>query len=95
MGREDEIRLIAYQMWQEADCCHGRDVDHWLKAEMIWEARQKEQTAAAAAAKYARTGAVDRPDASARELTPAKPARSKGSKGKKTGSQRPGGHTSN
>ena len=37
MAREDEIRVIAYGIWQEEGCCDGRDVDHWLRAEVIWE----------------------------------------------------------
>ena len=37
MAREDEIRLIAYNIWQEEGCCDGQDVDHWLRAEVIWE----------------------------------------------------------
>ena len=37
MGREDEIKDIAFAIWQEEGCCDGRDVDHWLRAEAIWE----------------------------------------------------------
>lgn len=36
MDREDGIRIIAYQIWEEEGCCHGRHVEHWLKAETIW-----------------------------------------------------------
>jgi hypothetical protein len=35
MGREDEIRLIAYRIWEEG-CPNGRDCEHWYKAEVIW-----------------------------------------------------------
>lgn len=41
MEREEEIRLIAYRIWEEEGCYHGRDVEHWLKAEAIWEEKQK------------------------------------------------------
>jgi prophage tail gpP-like protein len=41
MSREEEIRLIAYCIWEEEDCCHGHDVEHWLKAELIWETQNK------------------------------------------------------
>jgi hypothetical protein len=41
MEREDEIRIIAYQIWEEEDCCHGKHVEHWLKAETIWQERNK------------------------------------------------------
>ena len=37
MAREDEVRLIAYRIWQEEGCVEGRDCDHWFKAEAIWE----------------------------------------------------------
>jgi len=43
MGREDEIRVIAYRIWEEEDCCDGRDCEHWLKAEVIWEKKQKNE----------------------------------------------------
>ena len=43
MGREDEIRIIAYRIWEEESCCHGRDAEHWLKAEVIWEEKQRDK----------------------------------------------------
>ena len=39
MGREDEIKLIAYQIWESEGCCHGYDIEHWLEAEIIWKER--------------------------------------------------------
>ena len=44
MGRKDEIQLIAYHIWEEEGCCHGRDCEHWLKAEAIWETKQKDKS---------------------------------------------------
>jgi hypothetical protein len=41
MGREDEIRLIAYSIWEEEGCLDGRDCEHWVRAEAIWEDNQK------------------------------------------------------
>ena len=41
MGREDEIRIIAYRIWEEEGCCDGHDCEHWLKAEMVWEGKQE------------------------------------------------------
>ena len=41
MGREDEIRVIAYHIWEEEGYCDGHDCEHWLKAEVIWEQKQK------------------------------------------------------
>jgi hypothetical protein len=46
MGREDEIRLIAYRIWEEEGCINGHDCDHWFQAEMIWEQQQKQETVA-------------------------------------------------
>ncbi len=43
MGREDKIRLIAYSIWEQESCCDGRDVEHWLRAEAIWEEKQKQE----------------------------------------------------
>ena len=43
MPREDEIRVIAYNIWQEEGCVHGKDCEHWLRAEVIWEEKQKKQ----------------------------------------------------
>jgi hypothetical protein len=41
MVREDEIRLIAYQIWEEESCPDGKDCEHWIKAETIWEEQKK------------------------------------------------------
>ncbi len=43
MAREDEIRLIAFNIWQEEGCLDGRDCEQWLRAEIIWEGKQKEK----------------------------------------------------
>jgi hypothetical protein len=43
MDREEEIRLIAYEIWQKESCCQGRNCEHWVRAELIWENRNKEQ----------------------------------------------------
>ena len=41
MGKEEEIRVIAYSIWELGGCCEGRDVEYWLEAETIWEEKQK------------------------------------------------------
>ena len=42
MNREEGIRIIAYHIWEEEGCkCHGSDVEHWLKAETIWQEKNK------------------------------------------------------
>ena len=48
MGREEEIRVIAYRIWEEEGRGHGHKVDQWLRAEAIWEARYKPKTASEA-----------------------------------------------
>jgi hypothetical protein len=47
MDREDNIRLIAYHIWEEQGCCDGRDLDHWLVAETIWQQMKEKGTARA------------------------------------------------
>ena len=42
MEKEEEIRLIAYRIWEEEGCIDGRDCEHWFRAEIIWETNQKE-----------------------------------------------------
>ncbi len=44
MEREDEIRLIAYNIWEEGGCQDGHDSEHWFRAEAMWEKKQKEAT---------------------------------------------------
>jgi hypothetical protein len=41
MAREDEIRIIAYTIWEEEGCPNGRDCEHWSRAEAVWEQKQK------------------------------------------------------
>lgn len=39
MAREEEVRTIAYGIWEQDGRPDGRDVDHWLRAEVAWEAQ--------------------------------------------------------
>jgi hypothetical protein len=42
MDREEGIRIIAYHIWeQEGRNCHGSDVEHWLKAETLWQSQNR------------------------------------------------------
>jgi len=43
---EDEIRIIAYGLWQDEGCCDGRDVEHWVRAEAICRNDRHEATGA-------------------------------------------------
>ena len=40
MHHEDEVRLIAYQIWEKQCCPEGRELEHWFKAEAVWQERQ-------------------------------------------------------
>jgi hypothetical protein len=39
MEREEEIRRIAYQLWEQEGCPQGRDLEHYFKAESIYQQR--------------------------------------------------------
>jgi hypothetical protein len=66
MGREDEIRVIAYRIWEEEGCCDGHDCEHWLKAEVIWQGKQNDETAATdTRVKSGQTAKQDKKDRSA------------------------------
>ena len=44
MNRDEEIRQLAYRLWQEEGCPDGCDVEHWLRAKMIWEEINRPQS---------------------------------------------------
>lgn len=71
--REEEIRLIAYQTWEEEGRPHGRDLDHWLKAEAIWQERQGQELLAGPSAPSAQSAK----DQSKRGRSKARPSRAK------------------
>ncbi len=56
MAREDEIKVIAYSIWEEEGCPNGRECEHWYRAEIIWQGQQ-EAKAAPAKAKAAKPAA--------------------------------------
>ena len=55
--REEEIRELAYRIWQEEGYPQGHEVQHWLKAEALWlkEHRPKTMPKARKAPKRTRT----------------------------------------
>lgn len=63
--REEEIRLIAYQIWEEEGRPHGRDLEHWRKAEAIWEEQQGQEVSGAEPRKI--TQAKSRPRVSGKK----------------------------
>ena|SRR5690348_6170637 len=40
MEREQEIRMIAYYLWEKEGCPNGRAVEHWVEAETLWQDSQ-------------------------------------------------------
>ena len=42
--RDEETRQVAYKLWQEEGCPDGYDVQHWLRAKMIWEEIDRPQS---------------------------------------------------
>lgn len=41
MAREDEVRNIAYALWVQDGYNRDSAIQHWLRAEAIWEQNQK------------------------------------------------------
>jgi Protein of unknown function (DUF2934) len=39
--RDAEIRELAYRIWQEEGYPYGQEVQHWLKAEAIWQEKRR------------------------------------------------------
>ena len=48
MHHEQEVQLIAYHIWEEQGHPHGCDVEHWLKAEAVWQEKHGHDTTAPA-----------------------------------------------
>jgi hypothetical protein len=42
-NRDEEIRLIAYHLWEQEGRPEGRQVEHWDKAEAIWQAQEPQK----------------------------------------------------
>jgi hypothetical protein len=45
MPSEEQIRELAYNIWEREGRPDGRDVDHYMRAKQILEAREAEQAA--------------------------------------------------
>jgi hypothetical protein len=41
MSKEDEVRQIAYSIWEKENRPEGKDHEHWFKAESILEQNEK------------------------------------------------------
>jgi hypothetical protein len=43
MEREEQIRCLAYNIWEKEGYPHGHHIEHWLKAETIWHSQFREE----------------------------------------------------
>jgi hypothetical protein len=44
MSRHEEVQRIAYRLWEEERRPQGRALQHWLKAEAIWENQHEQKS---------------------------------------------------
>ena len=44
IDRDEEIRQLAYRLWQESGCPNGSDLQHWLKAQELWQEKHRPKT---------------------------------------------------
>lgn len=49
MDDEDQVRVIAYSIWEDEGKPHGRHLDHWFRAEAICRDRERRSQASAVA----------------------------------------------
>jgi hypothetical protein len=42
---QQQIRELAFEIWQKEGCPEGRDLEHWLNAEAIWKSTHAPQPA--------------------------------------------------
>lgn len=41
MHHDEEVKVIAYRLWEDEGRPEGRALDHWLKAETLWDEHQE------------------------------------------------------
>ncbi len=51
MARDDEVKLIAYNLWEQEGCASDRDCEYWYRAEAIWEQQHQFEPMAASPAR--------------------------------------------
>jgi hypothetical protein len=54
MAKEDEVKVLAYNIWEQQGCPSGRDCEHWFLAENIWEQKKQKTSANNTSAKTKR-----------------------------------------
>ncbi|MGP8072810.1 MAG: DUF2934 domain-containing protein [Thermoplasmata archaeon] len=61
MPRDDEIRCIAYDLWEQEGRSEGCALDHWLRAEAMWDSQHVTQRQSAQASEQERRPVVSQP----------------------------------
>jgi hypothetical protein len=57
-NRDEEIRLIAYHLWENKGRPEGHHVEHWLKAKAMWEEQHAQEQPQRARATRKKTPAI-------------------------------------
>ena len=76
---QDKIKALAYRLWQEGGCAHGRDMDYWLMAEaqLSKPAKPKAAKVAPAKPKAAKVAPAKPKAAKAASVKPKAPVKAK------------------
>ncbi|MFA4943524.1 MAG: DUF2934 domain-containing protein [Lentisphaeria bacterium] len=45
MKRREELKRLAYELFEKGGRSHGREMEHWLEAERLLRARQEAEQA--------------------------------------------------
>ncbi|HSC34640.1 MAG TPA: DUF2934 domain-containing protein [Thermodesulfobacteriota bacterium] len=40
---QDKIARVAYELYEKSGCIHGKDMEHWLEAEVIVLGKKKKK----------------------------------------------------
>ena len=40
---QDKIARVAYELYEKSGCIHGKDIEHWLEAEVIVLGKKKKK----------------------------------------------------
>jgi hypothetical protein len=63
MKKHEDIRKLAYDLFERGGRVHGRDLEHWLEAERMIKVRQIEKHARDTEAAVPKQRAIQRSDA--------------------------------
>jgi hypothetical protein len=67
MKRHKEIEKLAFELFEKGGRVHGRDIEHWLEAERIASARERDMHAVDIEAAASKKRAIQRSDVRRRE----------------------------